>query len=165
MEDIQTVLSPVVSCGPPGALLTRPIILTMHHCCDNVEEDWLLQLKSQLLPGDWEVRSALGDHGTALSFLLNLHLHHLHLPVELSNPKRIKVLLTCRQQNLLKYHLTRCFSRRDSRSLFGCAATYRRLPGEEVGEQLEEEEKMKKSRQHTDSTWAVKRSRKERNYQ
>lgn len=80
------------------------------------------------------------------------------LPVELINSKPIKVLLTCRQQNLLKYLPTRRFSR-DSRSLFGCHATYHPSPGEEVGEQLEEEEeKKKKSRQHADSTWAAKRS-------
>lgn len=51
----QTLLSPIVSCGPPGVLLTRPVILAMDHCVEPNPETWSLHLKKQSCEGTWEV--------------------------------------------------------------------------------------------------------------
>lgn len=59
-EGSQTVLSPVVSCGPSGMLLNRPVVLTLPHCAqlDTPTPDWTLTLKTQTHQGAWEVRPA-----------------------------------------------------------------------------------------------------------
>ena len=52
----QTLLSPVVSCGPPGVVLSRPVILSMDHCSDACLDNWAVRLKKQNYEGAWEVR-------------------------------------------------------------------------------------------------------------
>ncbi|CAH2277369.1 netrin receptor UNC5A [Pelobates cultripes] len=50
----QTLLGPVVSCGPPGVLLTQPVILSMDHCVEANPENWTVRLKKQSCEGTWE---------------------------------------------------------------------------------------------------------------
>ncbi|XP_055969098.1 netrin receptor UNC5A isoform X1 [Sorex fumeus] len=57
----QTLLSPIVSCGPPGVLLTRPVILTMDHCGEPGPDSWSLRLKKQSCEGSWEDVLHLGE--------------------------------------------------------------------------------------------------------
>lgn len=57
----QTLLSPVVSCGPPGVMLTRPVILSMDHCSDACLENWAIRLKKQSYEGSWEDVLQLGE--------------------------------------------------------------------------------------------------------
>ncbi|XP_020638842.3 netrin receptor UNC5B isoform X2 [Pogona vitticeps] len=53
-EGTQTILSPLVTCGPTGLLLCRPVILTVPHCAEVSSPDWMLQLKTQSHQGSWE---------------------------------------------------------------------------------------------------------------
>lgn len=58
----QTVLSPVVSCGPSGMLLSKPVVLTLPHCAQLEPPDWTLTLKMQNHQGAWEVKTLSHSH-------------------------------------------------------------------------------------------------------
>ncbi|XP_026576885.1 netrin receptor UNC5A [Pseudonaja textilis] len=64
----QTLLSPIVSCGPPGVLLTRPVILAIDHCVEPNSETWNLRLKKQSCEGTWEDVLQLGDPASSELF-------------------------------------------------------------------------------------------------
>uniref|UniRef100_A0A8C3IDE4 Netrin receptor UNC5 n=1 Tax=Chrysemys picta bellii TaxID=8478 RepID=A0A8C3IDE4_CHRPI len=57
----QTLLSPIVSCGPPGVLLTRPAILALGHCVEANAADWSIRLKKQSCEGTWEDVLQVGE--------------------------------------------------------------------------------------------------------
>lgn len=57
----QTLLSPIISCGPPGVVLTRPVILSMDHCSDANPENWAMRLKKQSYEGSWEDVLQVGE--------------------------------------------------------------------------------------------------------
>uniref|UniRef100_H3CUB2 Netrin receptor UNC5 n=1 Tax=Tetraodon nigroviridis TaxID=99883 RepID=H3CUB2_TETNG len=57
----QTLLGPVVSCGPPGVVLSRSVILSMDHCSDGCLDNWALRLKKQNYEGVWEDVLLMGE--------------------------------------------------------------------------------------------------------
>lgn len=58
--DSQTLLGPVVLCGPPDVVLLKPAIITIQHCASVTHGQWALDVcTSQTPPGDvpdWTVR-------------------------------------------------------------------------------------------------------------
>ncbi|KAF5906446.1 netrin receptor UNC5A isoform X2, partial [Clarias magur] len=68
----QTLLSPVVSCGPPGVMLTRPVIISMEHCSDSCAEHWAIRLKKQTYEGTWEDVLLLGEELASEPFYCQL---------------------------------------------------------------------------------------------
>ncbi|XP_077433931.1 netrin receptor UNC5A isoform X4 [Vanacampus margaritifer] len=61
----QTLISPVVSCGPPGVVLSRPVILSMDQCSDACLDNWAVRLKKQTYEGAWEDVLLMGEELTS----------------------------------------------------------------------------------------------------
>ncbi|XP_034040188.1 netrin receptor UNC5B isoform X4 [Thalassophryne amazonica] len=80
----QTVLSPVVSCGPSGMLLNRPVVLTLPHCAqlDTPTPDWTLTLKTQTHQGAWEEVLTVGEETLSSPCYLQLEEESCHVLME-----------------------------------------------------------------------------------
>ncbi|XP_028324543.1 netrin receptor UNC5B isoform X4 [Gouania willdenowi] len=83
-EGSQTVLSPVVSCGPSGMLLNRPVVLTLPHCAqlDTPTPDWTLTLKTQTHQGAWEEVLTVGEESLSSPCYLQLEEECCHVLME-----------------------------------------------------------------------------------
>uniref|UniRef100_A0A8C7MXV4 Netrin receptor UNC5 n=1 Tax=Oncorhynchus kisutch TaxID=8019 RepID=A0A8C7MXV4_ONCKI len=83
-EGSQTVLSPVVSCGPSGMLLSRPVVLTLPHCAqlDTPTPDWTLTLKTQTHQEAWEEVLTVGEESLSSPCYLQLEESNCHVVME-----------------------------------------------------------------------------------
>ncbi|XP_043993162.1 netrin receptor UNC5B isoform X3 [Gambusia affinis] len=83
-EGSQTVLSPVVSCGPSSMLLNRPVVLTLPHCAqlDTPTPDWTLTLKTQTHQGAWEEVLTVGEETLSSPCYLQLEEECCHVLME-----------------------------------------------------------------------------------
>uniref|UniRef100_A0A8C5PNP8 Netrin receptor UNC5 n=1 Tax=Leptobrachium leishanense TaxID=445787 RepID=A0A8C5PNP8_9ANUR len=78
-EGTQTILSPIITCGPTGLLLCRPVILTVPHCADITTSDWILQLKTQSHQGNWEEVVTLNEETLNTPCYCQLESHCCHI--------------------------------------------------------------------------------------
>ncbi|MCI4376380.1 hypothetical protein PGIGA_G00187840 [Pangasianodon gigas] len=81
-EGGQTVLSPVVSCGPSAMLLSRPVILTLPHCAHLETPNWSLTLKTQSNQGVWEEVLTVGEESLSSPCYMQLEEQSCHILME-----------------------------------------------------------------------------------
>ncbi|KAJ8248198.1 hypothetical protein GJAV_G00239420 [Gymnothorax javanicus] len=81
-EGAQTVLSPVVCCGPSGMALSRPVVLTLPHCAQLDTPDWSLTLKTQTHQGAWEEVLTVGEESLSSPCFLQVEEHSCHVLME-----------------------------------------------------------------------------------
>uniref|UniRef100_A0A452HBZ8 Netrin receptor UNC5 n=1 Tax=Gopherus agassizii TaxID=38772 RepID=A0A452HBZ8_9SAUR len=102
----QTLLSPIVSCGPPGVLLTRPAILALRHCVEANAADWSIRLKKQSCEGSWEDVLQVGEEAASGLYYCQLEAQAAYVFTEqlgrfalvgeslsMAAAKRLKILL------------------------------------------------------------------------
>ncbi|XP_039624632.1 netrin receptor UNC5B isoform X2 [Polypterus senegalus] len=78
-EGTQTLLSPMVTCGPTGMLLCRPVVLSLPHCADLASSDWMVKLKTQSHQGNWEEVVTLDEETLSTPCYCHLEAQSCHI--------------------------------------------------------------------------------------
>ncbi|XP_057553229.1 netrin receptor UNC5D isoform X2 [Hippopotamus amphibius kiboko] len=116
-DGAEVLLSPEVTCGPPGMTVTTPFALTIPHCADVSSEHWNVHLKKRTQQGKWEEVMSVEDESTSCYCLLDPFACHVLLdsfgtyaltgePITDCAVKQLKVaVFGCMSCNSLDYNL------------------------------------------------------------
>ena len=86
-SDKQTILSPVVLCGPTDLLLQKPVVLSIQHCASMRQGGWKLSVCSSRTPLDepphWQVVRTANYYDWKTVIWFNVLQKKKYLPVSL----------------------------------------------------------------------------------
>lgn len=86
LNDHQTMIGPVIVCGPPGLELLKPLILSFQHCASIKHGQWSLSIHASDTPYDeppeWQPVSTLGQETINTPIYTQMDLSHCHIMTE-----------------------------------------------------------------------------------
>ncbi|XP_052267332.1 netrin receptor UNC5B-a-like isoform X2 [Dreissena polymorpha] len=86
LTDKQTILSPIVVCGPTGMMLNKPVVLSLQHCASMRQGGWQLSVCSSNTPLEmapqWQLAVTLGQETINTQIYTQIDATHCHLMTE-----------------------------------------------------------------------------------
>ncbi|WAQ96586.1 UN5BB-like protein [Mya arenaria] len=86
LSEKQTILSPIVLCGPTGMVLNKPIVLSMQHCASMRQGGWQLSICSSNtpleMPPHWQCAVTLGQETINTQIYTQIDATHCHVMTE-----------------------------------------------------------------------------------
>lgn len=86
LSDNQTMLSPVINCGPSSLSLKKPVVLSFHHCASIKHGQWILSVygssTSHDEPPRWQMLSKLGHETINTDIYVQIDVNQCHVMTE-----------------------------------------------------------------------------------
>ncbi|XP_053392555.1 netrin receptor UNC5C-like isoform X2 [Mercenaria mercenaria] len=86
LSEKQTILSPIVLCGPTGMMLKKPVVLSVQHCASMRQGGWKLSVCSSSTPLEeppqWQLAVTLGQETINTQIYTQIDATHCHLMTE-----------------------------------------------------------------------------------